>query len=223
MKRIFSTLILFVLLSSTLTAQQQPIYLFSDFQPGDVYMNGSHRPRRAELNIDALGQKIYFLQGETLMELTQLHQMDSLQIAGHTFVMHGGLLCERLAWQEDTVYVNWKFNKVNMGATGAMGLTTQNTVEVLWSNPNNDPATGEGRYSSSGAFTPENWQKKSNNTYFFSIDGQEYKATRLKDLYKSFPQYTEPLKAYVKEHHYSMDNAQQAIQILSHLHLLALE
>ena len=98
--------------------QQRQIYLFPDFRQGAIFVGGAHRPRNVTMNIDALGQRIYYYEGQTLMELTQLHRLDSIKISGHTFVLNGKLLCERLALQRETVLVNWKFNKVNMGAAG---------------------------------------------------------------------------------------------------------
>lgn len=220
MKSLISAFSLFLLLSVSAFSQQRQIYLFPDFQQGAIYVNGSHRPQNVTMNIDALEQRIYYLQGGTLMELTQLYRLDSLKISGHTFVMKNDLLCERLALQNDTLLVNWKFNKVNMGAAGAMGITTQNNVEVLWTNPNMEPVQGEGHYSSTGAFSPEIWQSRSDNTYFFRVDGQEYRVRRAKDLYKAFPAQSADLKAFMKEHHYRMENAQQALQIISYLQSL---
>ena len=45
----------------------------------------------------------------------------------------------------------------------------------------------------------------------------QYKAQRLKDLYKAFPDKAPALKAYVKEKKYTMENAQQAIQVITYL------
>jgi len=217
MKRLYLVLALWVSVALAGAAQQRQIYLFPDYQQGAIYVNGFHRPQQVSLNIDALGQRIYYFQGQTLMELTQLHRMDSLLVGGHTFVMHDGLLCERLALQKDTILVNWRFNKVNMGSAGAMGITTQNRVEVLWTNPNMDQPQGEGHYSSTGAFSPEIWQSRSANTYFFFVGGREWKARRLKDLYKAFPDQAAALKSFAKEHRYRMENAQQALQIITYL------
>lgn len=220
MKPFFSVLFLLAWISLPGWGQQHQIYLFPDFREGSIYVNGAHRPQQVKMNIDALGQRIYYFQGETLMELTQLYRLDSLKISGHTFVMKDDLLCERLALQNDTLLVNWKFNRVNMGAAGAMGITTQNNVEVLWSNPNMAPVQGEGHYSSTGAFSPEIWQSRSSNTYFFRVNGKEYQARQVKDLYKAFPAQSARLKAFVRGHHYRMENAQQALQIISYLQSL---
>ena len=212
MRRIFS--IFFLLALAALPGAAQQIFLFQDFVPGSVFVGGSARPQNVSLNIDALGQRIYYLQGETLMELTQLHRLDSLQAGGHTFVMKNGFLCERLALPRGTVFVNWKFNKVNMGSAGALGITTQNKVEVLWTNPNGAPAQGEGHYSSTGAFSPEVWQRESENTYLFSLGGTDYRIRNFRDIRKAFPDKAPAVKRYMKENRLRMDNAQGALKII---------
>lgn len=217
MKRTLSALLVSLFSAFSLLAQQ-PVFLFPDFQPGTLSFQGFERKEQLLLNIDAMGQRIFYLQGETLMELTNMYQIDTLQVGGQRFVMKEGLLCEQLAWPGDTVYINWKFKNVNKGSKGALGATTQNKVDVLWTSLTpGEPVKGEGLFAQRGDYVQEVWQRKGNNTYFFSIGGVAYKAQRLKDLYKAFPDKAPELKAYVKEKKYSMENAQQALQIITYL------
>ena len=73
----------------------------------------------------------------------------------------------------------------------------------------------DGSYSSI-----EVWQRKGDNTYFFTLDGTEYKVKRLKDLYKAFPDKAPALKEFVKEKKYTMENAQQALSVIAYLKTL---
>ena len=223
MKRFLSVLFALVLAGSAMSAQQR-FFLFSEFQPGTISFKGFERPEQVVMNIDAMGQKIFYLQGETLMELTNPQMIDTLKINGKKFVMKDGLLCEQMAWTSDTVYVNWKFKNVNKGSKGALGATTQAKVEVLHSfefTPATPfPVTDWHLYSTDGDGAPgsvEVWQRKNDNTYFFTLDGTQYKAKRLKDLYKAFPDKADALKAYVKEKKYTMENAQQALTVIAYL------
>lgn len=216
MKRILSTLLLWALLALPLAAQQ-PLYLFPEFMSGVLHFSGFN-PEKVPVNIDAVGQRILYQKGESVMELTNAYSLQSLEVNGKTFVMKNGLLCEQLAWQQDTIYVNWRFKKVNMGSVGAMGATTQNKVDVLWTNSvAGTPVEGEGRYYAMGEHANEVWERKNDNTYFFTVNGTEYKAKRVNDLYKAFPQQKAELKAYVKQKKYSMDNAQQALSVIMYL------
>lgn len=225
MKRFLSLLFAVALAVLPLAAQQR-FYLFSEYQPGTISFKGFSRPEQVVMNIDALNQKVFYFQGETLMELTNPGMIDTLRLGGKKFVMKDGLLCEQMAWPSDTLYVNWKFKNVNKGSKGALGFTTQAKVEVLhsyeFSPATPFPVTDWHLYSEDGDSTGsvEVWQRKNDNTYFFSIDGVEYKAKRLKDLYNAFPEKAPALKAYVKEKKYTMENAQQALTVIAYLKTL---
>ncbi len=217
MKRFLSVFLISALTGFCALAQQ-PIYLFPEFMPGSISFRGFDRSEKVLMNIDAAGQRVLYIKGDTIMELTNGAAMESLVINGKTFVMKNGLLCEQLAFQADTMYINWKFKKVNTGSVGALGAATQNKVDVLWTNLEADtPAEGVGRYYQMGAHVTEIWERKSDNTYFFTAGGKEYKAKRLKDLYKAFPEQTPQLKAYVREKKFTMENAQQALAVISYL------
>lgn len=220
MRRFISVILLSALTGLSLLAQQ-PIYLFPEFMPGSISFRGFDRSEKVLMNIDAAGQRVLYVKGGNVMELTNGATMESLVINGKTFVMKSGLLCEQLAFQTDTVYINWKFKKVNTGSVGALGAATQNKVDVLWTNLGaGTPVEGEGRYYQMGEHATEIWERKSDNTYFFTADGKEYKAKRLKDLYKAFPEQAPQLKALVKEKKYTMENAQQALSVITYLKTL---
>jgi len=221
MRRFLTVILISALTGISLLAQQR-YYLFSEFKPGEILLKGYSRPERVLMNIDAMGQRIFYFQGETLMELTNASMIDTLKVNGMKFVMKEDLLCEQMAWQNDTVYVNWKFKNVNKGSKGALGATTQAKVEVLHSyefTPATPfPVTDWHLYSEDGDGSGvEVWQRKNDNTYFFYADGAEYKAKRLKDLYTAFPQQAPALKAYVKEKKYTMENAQEALTVIAYL------
>ena len=217
MKRFLSVLLISALTGFCALAQQ-PIYLFPEFMPGSISFRGFDRSEQVLMNIDAAGQRVLYVKGGTMMELTNGATMESLVINGKTFVMKSGLLCEQLAFQTDTMYINWKFKKVNTGSVGALGAATQNKVDVVWTNLGaGAPVEGEGRYYQMGDHATEIWERKSDNTYFFTANGKEYKAKRLKDLYKAFPAQAPGLKAYVKEKKFTMENAQQALSVITYL------
>lgn len=221
MRRLFAIILLLALTGLSALAQQR-YFLFSEFMPGEITFKGYSRPEKVVMNIDALGQRIFYFQGETLMELTNASMIDTLKINGKKFVMKEALLCEQMAWQNDTVYVNWKFKRVNKGSKGALGFTTQAKVEVLhnyeFTPATPFPVSDWHLYSNDGdGASVEVWTRKNDNTYFFTVAGVEYKAKRLKDLYTAFPAQAPALKAYVKEKKYTMENAQQALSVIAYL------
>ncbi len=119
------------LLACLQASAQQESYLFSDFVRGHlVFANGSSAD--AEVDFDTIRQTLYYIRGNDVMELTNLQDLRTLTIGKRTFVMHDGLLCEVYDLGENKVLVNWRFRNVNKGSKGALGATTQNRVDVLW-------------------------------------------------------------------------------------------
>ncbi len=201
MKRIFLLLFLSLLPLACLQAQQRFLFLFPDFEEGHIhFINRSVADVR--LNFDALGQTVYYYDGDVLMELTNLNMVSRLEADERTFVVHDDLLCEVIEREKGRVLVNWRFKNVNTGSVGALGATTQSKVEALHSRSEH---------------SQEMWQKKNDNTYFFTVGDREYRVKRLKDLYKAFPQHAAALKAFAKENELTMTNADDAFRVFDYL------
>ena len=201
MKRFILMLSLALMPMAFLQAQQRFIFLFPDFEEGHIqFINRSVADVR--LNFDALSQTVYYYDGETLMELTNLNMVSRIEADGRTFVVHDDRLCEAIEREKGRVLVNWKFKNVNTGSVGALGATTQSKVEALHSRSEH---------------SQEMWQKKNDNTYYFSVGDREYCVKRLKDLYKALPAQAAALKAFAKENELTMTNADDAFRMFDYL------
>lgn len=215
MKRL--TILAAALMSSLCAFAQREVFLFPDFQKAHIvfYNNATSD---VELNIDTYNQVIYYIQGEQLMQMTNMQSIGNLTVGDRRFVIHDGLLCEAVDVNGRPVLVNWKFKNVNKGSKGALGATTQNKVEVLWTNLEAGTVVpGEGRAAQQGDYVLEVWQMKSDNTYFISVDGRDYRVKKLKDLYKAFPDVAPQLKAYAKENRLLMTSAEDSFKIFRKL------
>ena len=183
MKRFIITLIALVsvLLPVSAQSQKQESFLFPDFVRGHlVFANGTSAD--AEVDFDTIRQTLYYIRGNDVMELTNLQDLRTLTIGDRTFVMHDGLLCEVYDLQGNKVLVNWKFRNVNKGSKGAMGATTQNRVDVLWTAGSH--ATADDR---TGEHSLDIWSIRCENTYFLTVNGQDIKAKKLKDHFCTVP------------------------------------
>lgn len=217
MKRQLTAIVGILMLMLPASAQKR-MFLFDEFTPATIrFIN--HSQIDIGINFDALGQKIYYYEGETLMELTNMVQISNIKVGDRVFVMKEGLLCEVFDREGGPVLVNWKFKNVNLGSKGALGATTQAKVERLRNyefSPGYTVAdwrtsTDQDRYSL------EVWQKKNDNTYFISIGGKQCAVKRLKDLYKAFPDKSKELKAYAKANKLTMLNAEDAFKMFDYL------
>ena len=218
MKR-FVLITLSLLLGFFPAKAQSVFYLFPDYTEGEIMFQGISRPVKVKLNIDAIGQRIFYYQENQVMELTNPEQVRTIKAGDRLFLMKDGLLCEAVQkWEDFTLYVNWKFKKVNVGSKGALGATTQSKVDVLWTNTiSGDEVVGEGRYAEMGEYALELWKMKGDNTYFFVLDGKEYKAKRLQDLYKQFPSVSKDLKSYARANNLTLEKADDAAKVIGQL------
>lgn len=206
----------FVLLLTVLTASlaahaQRTAFLFPDFVKGHlVFANQSTAD--VDLNFDTQSQNLYYLRGKDVMELTNLHEVRTLTVGERNFVLHDGVLCEVVDMDGHKILVNWKFRNVVKGSKGALGSTTQNRVDVLWTAGSH--ATADDR---TGEHALDIWSIRCENTYFITVGGQYYKARKLADLYKAFPDQAPALKAYAKENKLLMTSAEDSFKIFAEL------
>ena len=113
MKRIVAALLGIFLLSLNAGAQKV-FYLFPEFTDGEILFQGLSRPARVKMNIDAIGQRIFYFQGDMLMELTNPDMVRTIKLGERMFLMKEGLLCEAIRqWESFTLLVNWKFKNVD--------------------------------------------------------------------------------------------------------------
>ena len=213
MKRFIITLIALcgLILPASAQSAKQEAFLFPDFVKGRlVFANGSTAD--VDLDFDTIRQTLYYIRGNDVMELTNLQDVRTLTVGSREFVMHNGLLCEVLDLDGHKILVNWRFRNVNKGSKGALGATTQNRVDVLWTSGSH--ATADDR---TGEHSLDIWQIRCENTYFLAVDGQDHQVRKLKDLYKAFPSVAPQLKAYAKENKLLMTSAEDSFKLFGRL------
>ena len=223
MKRLLTSIVIFGLSVLSLAAQQNKrIYLFPEFTVGQMEFY-NHTIVDVKMNFDAAGQKVYYYDGGTLMEMTNLPMVKILQVGDRVFVVREGLLCEVFDKAIGPVLVNWKFKSVNKGSVGAMGIPTQGKVDVISSmdlGRSSYSPSNRGEADRADIHNVEIWEQKNDNTYFISIHKQWYRIKTLKDLYAAFPDYAPQLKGYAKSEHLTMVKADDAFKMFDYLHTL---
>ncbi len=227
MKRLFLTLA-FIVCAATGWAQGERIFLFNNFAKG-LIMFKSGAKTTAMMNYDANNGKMYFMQDETLMELTGVQQVDSIHFGERRFAERGGDFVELFTLNHGTVKILWRIHKVHEGYVGVYGQASQAGAKKIQLQGNFGlgglAGAGGGMYNGSfgvnqGDANGRNldiWKIKSENTYIFEKNGKEYAVSKLKKLYKAFPEYKERLQAFAHEHELDMMSADKAIILIDYL------
>lgn len=204
-------LLIACLLCSISSFAQDQVFLFDDFTRGVFYMKGNVKTR-ADFNIDAKGQRIYYMLNGQTMEMTNLDQLVRIQADDREFVVRGGALCEKIVKDAYTVLVNWRLRESYVGRVGAMGLTTQAKVDVVEIPGLNSEYSlnNMGKYEDS----TQVWDRKNENIYYVQTRGKEYRFRNPSDLYKAFPRRKNEIKDFIHTNNITMETSKEAIMIL---------
>lgn len=194
---------------------QEPIYLFPDYTQATFRLK-TRITTSGRINIDAKYQKILYMQGDDVMEMTNCPLIDTLYVDGRKFVWKNSCLCEYLRMEYGTLYINWKFRDTPAGKIGAMGTVTQQKVEVLQVPGLNS----EYSYDNIGKYEDKTdvWVEKNENVYFWAVKGKEYKIRRPSDLYRCFPDKADAVKRYMRHNNFTMKSAEEAKMIFKFIY-----
>jgi len=213
--------VLFILISLLFplhSAADEPAFLFAKFTPASIYfLDGTFA--KADMNFElATGKMIYILDGE-YMEMTSENKATRVEFEGGRvfFQREPEKFYERIHLEHGDVFVFWKINKVNVGNKGAYGVTTQASVSGvrLTTLPGGGNIAGNyDTYIDAPVYEKEVYRQKADNTYMFSVKDKEYKVKTLKNVYKKFSSQEERIRKFVEERKLSMNNAEEALQIV---------
>ena len=192
MKR-FLSIILSLCLGTVLAQAAISVPLYPEFKQATVYMK-NHSRIVAPMNYDMSADKMFYKDGDTVMELSLDNPIDSIVWAGeHSFVLMNGKFCERVQLSDKPVLVQWRLKKVSIGKSGALGANTQsgNITEMNLS--------GMGMYSAGETGSVENFKYTNTNVYFVPTENGVKRVSSLKQLYKAFPAKADAAKDYAKK------------------------
>lgn len=210
------------------SAQGERIFLFNNFAKGLIKFK-SGAVNTAMMNYDANNGKMFFMQGETMMELTGVQQIDSIHFGERAFVERGGDFVEQFTLQHGSVKILWRIHKMHEGYVGAYGQTLQAGAKKIQLKGNFGlgglAGAGGGMYNGSFGVNQDDengrnldvWKVKTENTYIFEKNGKEYAISKIKKLYKTFPEYKERLQKFAEEHELDMMSADKAIILVDYL------
>lgn len=209
------------------SAQKERIFLFDKFTQCKVHF--INRGVNVNLmNYDANNGKMYFKQGETLMELTNTANIDSINFGKRTFITYKNDFVEQFQLKKGKVRILWRIHKIHEGYEGAYGTVSQTggqKVQLGDLGMGTIAGIQGGMYNGTygvnddeaGGRRMDVWKNKSANTYFFTKNGKEYELKSLKNVFKQFPEYKDQIKQFVSDNNLDMMSADKAVTIIDYI------
>ena len=104
MKRL-TVILLSGILSSAGVLAQEPAFLFEDFTPATIKIKDG-TVCEVSVNLDANSQKLYYIDGDNVMEMTNISELDTLYADNRKFVMKNNSICEYIPKEYGAIFIN---------------------------------------------------------------------------------------------------------------------
>lgn len=202
---IFTIASLFFFMPSAIKAQNA-IQLFPEFQEGTILMRNK-AIIKSKVNYDTSHDKLLYKEGNTVMELTNIADIDTIYIKQHKFIVSGLGFYEVKTLQKGMLFIKWHLKAVNIGKKGAYGQTTQSYVQNINTSTFNN--SGIINYESSDMFEMNNYNQ-------YSIDLTNGKIKRFHDkksFFKLFPEHIMDIKNFMNEAHINFQHIDDIVKL----------
>lgn len=214
MKR--SLLLFIILLSITAVyAQTGPIFMFEKFTNAKIRFK-NRSVTVSPMNYDASRGKMFFKQGEDMMELTNVIMIDTVSWGERKFIPQYKRFWEVCKQKNGVVFVDWLLKDVHLGSKGAFGLPTQGKVETLKLADFSAGAPGGYSYDAQGTYSKDVWKRKNDNTYYFMYGGKLRKIKNEKQLRKLFKRHEEGIKNFADKNSIDMKEVEDALKLIDY-------
>lgn len=200
-----------------MSAQQfSRIFLFDEFAKAQIKFR-NRTQAAVSLNYDVANKKMLYTQGDDLMEVANIHTVDTIFVRGHKFIPVANVFYEVVPLKNGIVYIDWLIKDVNIGSKGALGAVTQGSVHNLqMSNLGLNAVEMYTPYKQQELGSTDLYQRKSDNTYFIRRKNKFVKLKTLKQLKKAFPDNKDKIDAFAKENKIDMKETRDALLVINY-------
>lgn len=217
--KFFSLLFVLALsLASTSLQAQNRVLLYPTFQTGTILMKNKQKIK-SSLNYDAKKHELLYQQGEDIMIVSNINQVDTVYINQSKFISNENRVMEYITLDKGGYcLIDWNLLVTNIGYVGAYGQTVQGGVKALKLSSVEGFSQGVDRVTSNGSGNDNKvYRQRSQNTYYIYRDDKMLKFKDKKSFLKLFTDRTEELSSYIKENDISFQKAEDVIKLINHL------
>ena len=195
-----------LLLSAPAIHAQQ--YLLKEFTACSAKMKNS-MPVRGLFNYNCNTQRMEFMDGETVMELTNPEAVDTLFLVGHKMIPYSTRFLDVVYKGKNfTLAVDYKAKAVNLGREGAMGTRSQMSVASM------DMKSLGIHQNRPEIHELSVWQNQNDNGYFLVQKNKMKRFNNEKSLLKIIPEKKEQVEAYLTQNKVDFHNTDQVLALM---------
>jgi hypothetical protein len=145
---------------------------------------------KASVNYDTTNDKLLYKDGDKIMELTNMTDIDTIYVAHHKLIVMGLGYYEVKPLTTGTLYIKWHLRQLSVGKKGAYGQTTQDYVQDINTATFNNK--GVINYESSDVFSTIN-----NNQYSIINGKKTLRFGDKKSFIKLFSKKKDEIENYI--------------------------
>lgn len=195
-------LLLFIVLPA---AAQVSVKLFPEYTEGTILMK-NRAIIKSMVNYDTTHDKLLYKDGNNIMELTNLADIDTIYIKKSKFVVQGLGFYEVRPLSQGFLFIKWHLREVNIGKQGAYGQTTQSYVQNMNTSSYNN--NGIVSYESSDVNAKTNY-----NQYSILINGKMKRFANKKNLLKLFSDRSADIERFISDNHIDFLNVDDIVKV----------
>lgn len=205
---------------------QKPVFLFDKYINAKVKM----KPRGVTVtsaNYDACNKCLYYMDGNTTMEMVVTAAIDTVSFGERKFVSglskvkefgsnnKSGMFYEVVSLPNGVVYIDWYLRDVEIGKKGALGSITSGTVQTLQRADFNLSTEQYTAHDYQSGNVNAVYKRKSENSYLFTYKGKLLKIKSEKQLLKAMPEHTAEIQKFFNENKVDFKYAEDVLNLIN--------
>lgn len=191
-----------------MTAQTANGYFFKEFTEGKVMLK-NNQFAKGKFNYDCVSKEMHFLNGGTDMVVENLADIDTVAISDRRFIPYDDHFLEVMRGQKAVLFVDWKMQPKEMGKKGAMGTTTQGSVQAIDVNSRFQRVNGDQNLDLSV------YKMETLNVYYLIMKGKWKAFRNPKTFIGLFPkEKQEAIRQFTDDHKLDLDQPEDILKVL---------
>jgi hypothetical protein len=187
---------------------QSSVKLFPEYTEGTILMK-NRAIIRSMVNYDTTHDKLLYKDGNNIMELTNLADIDTIYVKKNKFVVIGQGFYDVRPLLQGNLFIKWHLREINIGQKGAYGQTTQNYVQTLNTSTYNNK--GIVSYESADVNATNNY-----NQYSISVNGKLKRFSNKKGLLKIFSKQSTDIEKFMSDNRIDFQNVDDIVKLCNY-------